>query len=78
LTRTSRDLTHSHREGTEGVPDGDEEGSSPDVTDTGGGARTGSGRLQEELARLYELQVEIDSDIQVVKRALEIVGESSA
>ena len=48
------------------------------MTDTGGGARTGSGRLQEELARLYELQVEIDSDIQVVKRALEIVGESSA
>jgi hypothetical protein len=60
---------------------GGNEVSSPDMTVAGDVARSGEGRLQEELERLVALRsfllLEIDGDIEVLKRARDIVGHSS-
>jgi len=37
-----------------------------------------SGRLREELERLRALRVELDSDIQALERAMDILGDSSS
>lgn len=51
--------------------------SSPDMTVTGDVIRSGGGRLQEELERLCALRVEIDGDIEALKRTMDILGNSS-
>jgi hypothetical protein len=79
-----RSLNRTHFDGV--VPEelgrGDEEPSSPEMTFTGDVARFGSGNLQERLERLCALRVEfksniveLDGDIEALKRTLDIFGE---
>jgi len=79
-----RSLNRTHFDGV--VPEelgrGDEEPSSPEMTITGDVARFGSGKLQERLERLCALRVEfksniveLDGDIEALKRTLDVFGE---
>jgi hypothetical protein len=64
-------------EGTEETRFGEEEASSPETTVNGDLARSGGGRLQEKLERLYSLRVEIDRDIEALRRAMDILDDAS-
>ena len=55
----------------------DEEASSPEMTITSDLTITGSGKIQEKLRDLLALRVEIDLDIEALKRALNILEGSS-
>ena len=55
----------------------DEEASSPEMTITSDLIITGSGKIQEKLRELLELRAEIDLDIEVLKRAANILEGSS-
>jgi hypothetical protein len=61
----------------EGVQVQDEETSSPEMTITGDLVVTGSGKLLEKLRELLALRAEIDLDIEVLKRAANILEGSS-
>jgi hypothetical protein len=55
----------------------DEEASPPEMTITSDLIVTGSGKLQEKLRELLALRAEIDSDIEALKRAANILEGSS-
>ena len=55
----------------------DEEASSPEMTITSDLIITGSRKIQEKLRELLELRAEIDLDIEVLKRAANILEGSS-
>jgi len=55
----------------------DEEASSPEMTITSDLIVTGSGKLLEKLRELLALRAEIDLDIEVLKRAANILEGSS-
>ncbi|KAH8654638.1 hypothetical protein BGZ60DRAFT_435756 [Tricladium varicosporioides] len=80
----SLNLTHFNGVLPEELGGGDEEPLSSEMTITGDVARFGSGKLQERLERLCALRaefknniVELDDDIEALKRTLDIFRESS-
>jgi len=75
LIERSQNRTYFDHEGTEGARYREEEASSPEIMVTGD---VSSGRLREELERLRALRVELDSDIQALERAMDILGDSSS
>jgi hypothetical protein len=77
LTRTSQNHTSFDHEGPEEAQYGDEEASSPEVTVTWDMTRAGGGRLQEKLESLYVLRMEIDNDIEALKRVADILDGPS-
>jgi len=77
LIRTSQNRTSFDNEGAEEAEYGDEEASSLEVTATWDTARASGGRLQEKLENLYALRVEIDSDIEALKRVADILEDPS-
>lgn len=58
----------------EGARDGDEEVCSSKTMVTGDLAGARSGMLHEKLQHLYALRVELDKDIETLKRAVAILG----
>lgn len=56
---------------------GDDEASSPEMEINTGVGKARDGRLREKLERLCALRTEIDGDIEALKRALDVLGDSS-
>jgi hypothetical protein len=77
MIQTSQNRASFNYEGAEEARYGDEEASSPEVTATWDMARASGGRLQEKLENLYALRVEIDSDIEALKRVADILEDPS-
>lgn len=74
--RTSRQSAVVEREGLEEAQDRDVEASSPDTMGVGDVPASGSRRLHEKIRALEALRIEIDRDIETLKRTVDILEVS--